>query len=84
MLAFLSHPDLAQKTFLVPHDDLATLHYYFPKTKFMTYYEEAEIPDQIRSEPLDAVIYHDRTQSLAVCSARASDLKEALLVVACP
>jgi len=69
LLAFVRNPSVSPRTLLIPHDDLPTLHYYFPNSRFKTYYDEAEIPDQIRSGGIDGVIYHDRAGSGVTCSA---------------
>ncbi len=57
MLALVRQATLAQQTVLVPHIDIPMLHYYFPQARFKTYYEEDEIPQQIRSGTVDTVLY---------------------------
>ena len=85
LLAFLHERGSSQRTLLVPHSDLPMLHYYFPKSRFKTYYDEAEIPEQIRSGALEGVIFHRLMPPAAGCSAEAApQFNEIQFIVVCP
>jgi hypothetical protein len=56
MLALIRDQGLSQKVLLVPHEDIPMLHYYFAGSHFKQYYDEAAIPEQLRSGGIDAVI----------------------------
>ena len=56
MLALIRNHDLAQKTVLVPHEDVPMLHYYFHGSHFRQYYDAAAIPDQMRNGGIDGAI----------------------------
>ena len=48
---------LENKRVLVPQLDVPTLHYYFPLATFRGYLETAGIPESLRADRFDAVLY---------------------------
>jgi hypothetical protein len=44
LIALMKERNLAAARLLVPHDDLPTLHYYFPAAELTAYLEEASVP----------------------------------------
>jgi hypothetical protein len=57
MLALVRANGLPPKILLVPHEDIPMVHYYFPASRFKTYYDESAIPDEVRQGSIDGVIY---------------------------
>jgi hypothetical protein len=57
MLALVRERSLPPKILLVPHEDIPMVHYYFPASRFKTYYDESAIPDEVRQGSIDGVIY---------------------------
>jgi hypothetical protein len=51
-----SNPPSAQQTILIPHEHLPMVHYYLPTLAVRTYYEESEIPQEIRRGGIGGVI----------------------------
>jgi hypothetical protein len=49
MLAIVREHAGTGGTLLAPHDDVPMLHYYFPGLRFGGYYDEAAIPEDLRS-----------------------------------
>jgi hypothetical protein len=56
MLALIRDHGLAQKTLVVPHEDVPMLHYYFLGAHFKQYYDEGTILEQVRNGGVDGVI----------------------------
>lgn len=52
LIAQVKERNLGAARLLVPHDDLPTLHYYFPDADLTAYLDEAELP----GGPFDAVV----------------------------
>jgi hypothetical protein len=57
VLALVRVNSLPPKILLVPHEDIPMVHYYFPASRFKTYYDESAIPDLARKGSIDGVIY---------------------------
>lgn len=57
LLNFIRQNHLTDKKMLAPHDDLPTIHYYFPHTRLAPYADVAEIPAQLQSGTFDGVLY---------------------------
>ena len=56
LLALIRENGLAQKTALIPHGLLPMVHYYFPDSRFRSYYDESAIPAEIRKGGIDGII----------------------------
>lgn len=82
-LALMQDRDISQKRLLIPHDDLPMLHYYFPKARFKTYYEEAAIEPEVHTGVIDGVIYRDPLRLVLVCPAKSAPAVKPSSVEAC-